>query len=81
LPSAAVSCSSLNVANADLNTTSRSYRTCVNVSCQNGYQFADDEYWLVTECQADKTWSTQPADCTGTSRTELMIKQTSFVRH
>ncbi len=65
LCSTAVSCASLNVAYADLNTTARFYQTYVNVSCRSGYQFADDEYWIVAECQADKTWSTQPTDCAG----------------
>ena len=60
-----VSCSSLSVANAYLNTTASIYRTYVKVSCQTGYQFAEDEFWMVTQCQGDKTWSTQPADCTG----------------
>ena len=66
LISTAVSCSSLKVANADVNTTDRIYQTTVNVTCQTGYQFADDEYWVVTRCQADKTWSTQPTGCAGT---------------
>jgi hypothetical protein len=63
--STAVSCPSLNILYADLNTTTRLYQTYVNVSCQKGYQYTDNEYWIVTECQADKTWSTLPADCTG----------------
>jgi Sushi repeat (SCR repeat) len=66
LISTAVTCSPLKVANADLNTTDRFYKTSVNVSCQTGYQIAEDEYWIVIQCQADKMWSTQPTGCTGT---------------
>jgi hypothetical protein len=60
-----VSCSSLSVANANLNTTIRTYQTYVNVSCLNGYEFTNNRSWIVTQCQADSTWSTQATDCTG----------------
>ena len=76
----AVNCSSLSVANADLNTTDRIYQTYVNVSCQTGYQFTDNQYWMTTQCQADKTWSTLPTDCTGRFQRLYVTRLLTFAR-
>jgi Sushi repeat (SCR repeat) len=61
----AVNCSSLNVTNASVNTTAVVYSTYVNISCQAGYQIGNNQYWIVIQCQASKTWSTQSVNCTG----------------
>lgn len=61
---AAISCTSLQVSNAITNTTAVSYQTFVNVTCQTGYQFTADQYWVVTQCQADTQWLPQLQNCT-----------------
>lgn len=58
-----VKCSALVVANANLSTTVVTFETFVNVSCQHGYEFNVSQYWVVTRCQADKTWSLQLNNC------------------
>lgn len=60
----AVNCSSIDVSDADLNTTVREYGTAVNVSCKTGYQFDVDLHWIVIKCQANKSWSAQMTNCT-----------------
>lgn len=63
LISVGVNCSSLNVTNADLNTTAVLYETLVNVSCHLGYELSNDRRWTVVGCQANQTWSQYPLNC------------------
>lgn len=59
-----VQCPSLLTDGADVNTTDVTYETYVNVSCYDGFQISTDQQWVVTQCQANKTWSAQPSTCT-----------------
>lgn len=63
-----VRCSSLNV-DANVNSTSVTFDTYVNVSCQVGYQFTDNQTWLISRCQEDRSWSLQPTNCSRKGRT------------
>lgn len=66
-----VRCPALNITNSIANTTDVTYRTTTNVTCISGYQMNDDQFWIVTQCQADKTWSPRLFNCTGYHSTIL----------
>jgi len=62
---AVISCPPLQVDYASLSTNIAVYQTEVNVSCALGHQLADNQYWNITRCRADKSWSPQLANCVG----------------
>lgn len=57
-------CSQLFVANANFSTSVVTVGTYVNVSCPYGFQFSDNQYWVVTQCLTNTSWSSQPTNCT-----------------
>lgn len=79
IPFAGVSCDRKTIVNARLNTTDAYYQTYVNISCDYGFEMNADQYWVVTQCQADKTWSVPPTNCTRKSppcNFEVLLKPT-----
>lgn len=70
-----INCSTLNLAHADINTTSVVYETNVNVSCNVGYEFSSNQNWIVTQCQAAESWSPQLTDCSGTIITVIVTSR------